>query len=141
MREHGAIPVAFHWVLALLCLWNLARQPVAARLAERNSQDYGVSEFRLVVRDSGRGIDAEVLQSGRTGHWGLVGMRERAERAGGRLKVWSRAGAGTEVELTIPGQIAYSRPGRESDGTKSSKQRCNSIVLAGGSEFQGCALV
>jgi signal transduction histidine kinase len=71
---------------------------------------YAPREMRLLVRDNGCGIDAEVLRSGREGHWGLVGMRERAERIGGRLKVWSRAAAGTEVELTVPGHIAFPRP-------------------------------
>ena len=46
-------------------------------------------------------------RSGRDGHWGLSGMRERAERIGARLKVWSRAGAGTEIELVVPGHVAF----------------------------------
>jgi len=52
-----------------------------------------------------------VLQSGREGHWGLSGMRERAEEIGGKLRVLSRGGAGTEVELTIPGHIAFGSDG------------------------------
>jgi signal transduction histidine kinase len=63
--------------------------------------------LRLLVRDDGRGIDPEVLRAGRAGHWGLPGMRERAERVGGRLRLWSRPGAGTEVELSIPGHVAF----------------------------------
>ncbi len=46
-------------------------------------------------------------ESGREGHWGLSGMRERAERIGARLKVWSRPAAGTEVELVVPGHVAF----------------------------------
>jgi signal transduction histidine kinase len=65
--------------------------------------------FRCVVRDDGQGIDDGVLQRGLGGHWGLTGMRERAERAGGELHVRSRATAGTEVELAVPGRLAYSR--------------------------------
>ncbi len=38
---------------------------------------------------------------------GLQGMRERAKRIGARLEFWSEAGAGTEVELSIPSSIAY----------------------------------
>jgi len=45
--------------------------------------------------------------SGRTGHWGLPGIRERAQRIGSRLEFWSETGAGTEVELTVPAAIAY----------------------------------
>jgi signal transduction histidine kinase/ligand-binding sensor domain-containing protein len=64
--------------------------------------------FRLRVRDDGNGIDPKVLRAGgRTGHWGLTGMRERAKRIGGQLEIWSETGAGTEVELSIPSTIAY----------------------------------
>jgi signal transduction histidine kinase len=69
--------------------------------------EYASSRLRVLVRDDGRGIDPEVLRSGREGHWGLSGMRERAERIGARLKVWSRDEAGTEVEMSIPGHIAF----------------------------------
>ena len=44
-----------------------------------------------------------MLDVGREGHWGLSGMRERAERIGVALKVWSGGvAAGTEVELSVP---------------------------------------
>jgi signal transduction histidine kinase/ligand-binding sensor domain-containing protein len=69
--------------------------------------EYEGNRFRLLVRDDGRGIDPEVLQTGRENHWGLPGMRERAESIGGTLKLRSRSGAGTEVELTVPGPIAF----------------------------------
>ena len=69
--------------------------------------EYSTKNLRLVVRDDGAGIDAQVLQSGRDGHWGLAGMRERAESIGARLRVWSREHAGTEVELVIPGHVAF----------------------------------
>ncbi|HEX4165839.1 MAG TPA: hypothetical protein VHZ55_10240, partial [Bryobacteraceae bacterium] len=45
--------------------------------------------------------------AGRAGHWGLLGMRERAKRIGARLDFWSGAGAGTEVELSVPSSMAY----------------------------------
>jgi ligand-binding sensor domain-containing protein/signal transduction histidine kinase len=61
----------------------------------------------IVVRDNGVGIDPHVLEAGREGHWGLSGMRERAEKIGAKLGVLSRTGTGTEVELSIPGHIAY----------------------------------
>ena len=69
--------------------------------------EYSTKQLRILVRDDGIGIDPEVLQSGRDGHWGLAGMRERAESIGARLKVWSRTNAGTEVELLIPSQVAF----------------------------------
>ena len=48
-----------------------------------------------------------VRSGGRTGHWGLHGMRERAKIIGGKLEVWSSAQSGTEVEPTIPARVAY----------------------------------
>jgi signal transduction histidine kinase/ligand-binding sensor domain-containing protein len=68
---------------------------------------YDHSRLRLRVRDDGVGINHAVLLRGRDGHWGLPGMRERAQKIGGQLKIWSQEGAGTEIELTIPGAIAY----------------------------------
>jgi ligand-binding sensor domain-containing protein/signal transduction histidine kinase len=66
--------------------------------------------LRVSVRDNGCGIDEELLKSGREGHWGLANMRERADRIGGRLRVSSRANAGTVVRLWIPGKLAFERP-------------------------------
>jgi signal transduction histidine kinase len=69
--------------------------------------EYAASYLRVLIRDNGSGIDTQVLRSGRDGHWGLSGMKERTERIGGKLRVLSRAVAGTEVELSVPGQIAF----------------------------------
>ena len=64
---------------------------------------YDDEQFRLRVRDDGKGIDPAVLsrQHGE-GHYGLPGMRERATLIGGKLTVWSEVDAGTEVELWVP---------------------------------------
>jgi signal transduction histidine kinase len=69
--------------------------------------EYANRQLRVLIRDNGCGIDPQVLRSGRDGHWGLSGMRERAERVGARLRVWSRPAGGTEVELCIPAHIAF----------------------------------
>jgi signal transduction histidine kinase len=69
--------------------------------------EYTDKHMRIFVRDDGCGIDPQILRAGRDGHWGLAGMRERAERIGARLRVRSAASSGTEVELSIPGQIAF----------------------------------
>jgi signal transduction histidine kinase len=68
---------------------------------------YRSTEVRLAVRDNGCGIDPEMLH--RNGHWGLQGMQERAERIGARLRIWSKAALGTEVELCIPARVAFSQ--------------------------------
>jgi signal transduction histidine kinase len=62
----------------------------------------------LRIRDDGQGIDPKVQKEGRrAGHWGLPGVRERAQRIGAQLDFWSEAGAGTEVQLTVPAAVAY----------------------------------
>lgn len=63
--------------------------------------------LRVHVRDDGQGINSAILKTGREGHYGLSGMRERAERIGGQLNIWPAPGAGTDIELSIPGSIAY----------------------------------
>jgi len=71
---------------------------------------YDRRDLRMRVRDDGKGIDQQVLNHGsRAGHHGLPGMRERATLVGGKLTVWSQPGTGTEIELTIPAAIAYSK--------------------------------
>jgi signal transduction histidine kinase len=69
---------------------------------------FSAMELRLRVRDDGHGIPDEVLAAGaKPGHWGLTGMRERAEKIRARLEIWSRSEAGTEVQLSVTGSIAY----------------------------------
>ena len=80
----------------------------AQALALEVQIDFELRQLRMCVRDDGVGIDAQTLDAGhRPGHWGLVGMRERARCMGGQLHIWSAQGSGTEVELTVPGSIAY----------------------------------
>jgi signal transduction histidine kinase/ligand-binding sensor domain-containing protein len=71
---------------------------------------YDDAQMQVRVRDDGKGIDPAVLLEQRPGHFGLPGMRERADVIGGHLDVWSQVGLGTEVELTIPAVAAYARP-------------------------------
>jgi signal transduction histidine kinase len=62
----------------------------------------------LLVRDDGKGLDPTVIkQGGRAGHWGLPGIRERAKQIQGHLDFWTESRAGTEVQLTVPGMVAY----------------------------------
>ncbi len=71
--------------------------------------EYAPGELRLFVRDDGRGIDPQIARTGTTGHWGIAGMKERAARIGGSLTIRSRAAAGTEIELRVPGRAAFTR--------------------------------
>ncbi len=89
-----------------------AFQHARARLIEVEIR-YDTRELRVRIRDDGKGIDPPVLQAGGTaGHWGLRGVRERAQQIGARLNFWSEAGAGTEVELTVPAAVAYEKAKR-----------------------------
>ncbi|MBB5059584.1 signal transduction histidine kinase [Granulicella aggregans] len=69
---------------------------------------YGRRDLRITVRDNGRGIPREILQRGSVpNHWGLIGMRERAVKIGAQLAIASTPRLGTEILVTIPGQLAY----------------------------------
>jgi signal transduction histidine kinase len=71
---------------------------------------YDSRQFRLRVRDDGKGIDPAVLAAGgRDGHFGLTGMHERTQLVGGTLAVWSELQSGAEIELTIPASVAYAK--------------------------------
>jgi signal transduction histidine kinase len=91
---------------------NAFRHAHAAKIeAEVGYENSGV---RLSIRDDGQGIDQTIVDSGRPGHWGLRGMRERARAMGAELKIRSCPGAGTEVELTIPAEVAYPGSNKQS---------------------------
>jgi signal transduction histidine kinase len=78
---------------------------------------YDERQFRLQVRDDGKGIDSKLLNDDeRPGHYGMRGMRERAKLLGGKITVWSELDSGTEVEFSIPAANAYATP----DGRKRS---------------------
>jgi len=71
---------------------------------------YDDEQFRLRVRDDGKGIDPAVLsRHGSEGHYGLPGMRERATIMGAKLTVWSEVDAGTELEVKLPASLAYAK--------------------------------
>ena len=99
--------------IAREALRNAFRHARASRI--ETDITYGEQLLRLRIRDNGDGIDPGVLNQGeRAGHWGLLGMRERAKRLGLRLEVWSGEGAGTEVEVSAPASIAYEGPSAHS---------------------------
>jgi signal transduction histidine kinase/ligand-binding sensor domain-containing protein len=84
----------------------------AFRHAEATAVDveirYDREQFRLRVQDDGKGFDAARLpRQEAAGHYGVPGMRERADLMGGTLTVWSKEGAGTAVELCVPSRSAY----------------------------------
>ncbi|MCS0613550.1 histidine kinase [Massilia kyonggiensis] len=92
--------------IAREALRNAFAHAHAARI--RVTLVYARRTLTLCVADDGCGIPEPVRRDGaRSGHWGLVGMRERAERIGARLDIASGPRQGTTVTLTVPGAHAY----------------------------------
>jgi signal transduction histidine kinase len=58
--------------------------------------------LKVQVSDDGRGFDTAMASSQPNGHYGLVGIRERAKRIGGILVLHSRLGTGTDLTLSVP---------------------------------------
>ncbi len=76
---------------------------------------YDDQQFRLRVRDDGKGIDPALLsRKGPEGHYGLHGMRERAKLIGATVTVWSELDSGTEIELLVPATSGYTTARRSS---------------------------
>ena len=69
---------------------------------------YGGRGARLSIADDGKGFTVDPDFRGYGGHWGLLGMRERANQIGGRLRVRSAPGQGTTVLLLVPYAVAGS---------------------------------
>jgi len=69
--------------------------------------EYTENDLRMCIRDDGCGIDPQMLDAGRQGHWGLEGMRERATRISGLLKLSRSAARGTEIQLSVPAALAF----------------------------------
>lgn len=88
--------------IAQEALANAVRHAAAAVVTI--DADTDGTRLRLVVRDDGRGFDASRLAPGSDGHFGLVGMRERAGRVGGAVAIRSEPGRGAEVvfEALLP---------------------------------------
>jgi signal transduction histidine kinase/ligand-binding sensor domain-containing protein len=105
-------PVVFDEVMAV------ATEALFNAFTHAHAEHVGVEvryeRNQLVVRvqDDGVGIERQVLERGREGHFGLTGMRERAAKIRGQLSIRSNPGAGAEVSISVPASLAYSGAGR-----------------------------
>lgn len=94
-------------------IYHISREALVNALHHANADkievetDYGEKDFKISIRDDGFGIDSKIIETGRDRHWGISGMRERAEKIGANLKISSRKDHGTEIELSIPNHIAF----------------------------------
>jgi len=87
---------------------NSCEHSRASRLEVKLEYAQGLS---LNVVDNGIGIDPGVLQHGKEGHFGLKGMKERADRIGAKLTLISTPNIGTELNLIVPGEIIFRKTG------------------------------
>jgi signal transduction histidine kinase len=94
-----AVQEQIYWI-AREALMNALRHSAAGRV--ELEIEYLPRKLRVVVRDAGTGIDPEALRAGRNSRWGLTGMQERAASIGAKVRVWSKRGEGTEVEISLP---------------------------------------
>lgn len=68
--------------------------------------EYLPHKLRVIVRDNGHGIDPQMIRPGRDSHGGLLGIQRRARGIGAQIEIWSGPRAGTEIVVTVPGDIA-----------------------------------
>jgi signal transduction histidine kinase len=63
---------------------------------------YSSQEIRARIVDDGKGFNTDTVESTGRISWGLKGMEERTALLGGKFKVYSTAGNGTTVEVSVP---------------------------------------
>jgi signal transduction histidine kinase len=86
--------------VAMEAVTNAIKYASAARIDVE--LHFEADQIELRVADDGKGFDAEHLPAPSTGHFGLFGMRERAEKLKGKLSITSEPGKGTEIRLDAP---------------------------------------
>jgi signal transduction histidine kinase len=93
-------------------LFLIGREAVVNALRHSNATNIEVeiqylpTLLRVSICDNGCGMNPEAVQRAGDSHWGLRGMRERAENIGARFRIWSRPGKGTEVRVAVPVGVA-----------------------------------
>jgi signal transduction histidine kinase len=106
-REHPLNALAGNDVV------QVGRQAITNALQHAHAREiqvllsYGQQILQLRIQDDGCGVTEEKLNLRRSGHYGIAGMRERAERLGGRISIRSLVGEGTEVSLSVPAHLVY----------------------------------
>lgn len=97
-------------------VYHIGREAIANALRHANARRIEVEvrqdrrAVTVAIRDDGPGLSDDVRLHGRAGHWGLQGMRERAQRIGAQLAIHNREEGGLEVVLSLPQrQVAAQR--------------------------------
>ena len=94
--------------IAQEALTNVIKHAGASEV--RISLDFGPQAVTLRVKDNGRGFTPDNCPGAREGHFGLLGMSERAKRLNGHLRVTSTPGSGTCLEVKVPARLADETP-------------------------------
>jgi signal transduction histidine kinase len=95
-------------------LYFIGREAIANAFRHANASQIQVEinadrkTICIRCRDNGMGMSPDILRGGgKDGHWGIRGMRERAERIGAKLDCWSTTGRGTEVVVTVSAKAVF----------------------------------
>jgi signal transduction histidine kinase len=100
----AAVRTELYWICKE-ALSNAARHSQASIV--HTTLDFSSNRLLMTIEDNGRGMPAELIASGRTNHWGLKGIDERAARVGATVQIHSVMNGGTAVVVTIPSRDAY----------------------------------
>ncbi|MBV9574667.1 MAG: hypothetical protein JOY93_11490, partial [Acidobacteriales bacterium] len=100
------------YTIAREALRNAFAHACATRIEAEITFDERLLQLR--IRDDGRGITPDTAEQGRAGHYGLAGMRERARHIDSKLVILSGPEKGTEIDLSVPGSVAYAKSARRS---------------------------
>ena len=91
-------------LIAREALANAFRHSNATRIEAE--VEYLPAKLRVVIRDDGCGMDPQAVRLRQNSHRGLQGMHERAKSIGAYLRIWSKPGLGTEVEVSFSSELA-----------------------------------
>jgi signal transduction histidine kinase/streptogramin lyase len=101
--ERRGLPedVAHHMLrIAQEAVTNALKHAHAAQISLKLRRE--AKSLRLEVNDDGCGFERDEAFLATNGHFGLIGMRERAQRLGGELYLESQPGHGTQLAIQVP---------------------------------------
>jgi signal transduction histidine kinase len=96
---------------------RIAEEAIRNACAHSNASQLSIElryarDLSLCIKDNGVGIIPEIIDAGKAGHYGLMGMRERSARIRARITITSTLNAGTQIILIVPGDVVYRRKKR-----------------------------